>query len=305
MKTTRDSAFIYFARQLLKVKPASLSFCQAFSLGNAKEKAEGSRASGSGSGVGGGVESLISKFTGCPHLFADLARRGMDPRKERCQLSRQRVSVPSKLAQGAHRFVGDVSQWKSILVQESGQQKRIVAVGLGLPTGAGPHASGIGQAEGLDLGSDGVPEPVIKADRLDGDLNRRPVAGKVFGDLVATFCRNILSLEDHAAAIQHRRRKRGLVQIHPDGFQWARTHSYSKNRTIRSHCNSNIGFTLIELLVVIAIIALLVALLIPALARAKNVAKSTTCLSNTRQIGMAICLYVMENSGRFPQTKRT
>ena len=78
MKRIRNScqvscqAFIYVARQLLKVKPASLSFCQAFSLGNAKEKAEVSRASGSGSGVGRGVESLISKFTGCPHLFADL-----------------------------------------------------------------------------------------------------------------------------------------------------------------------------------------------------------------------------------------
>ncbi|HLX72059.1 MAG TPA: hypothetical protein VKV04_20780, partial [Verrucomicrobiae bacterium] len=43
------TAFIYVARQWLKVKSPSLSFCQAFSLGNAKEKAEGSRASGCGS----------------------------------------------------------------------------------------------------------------------------------------------------------------------------------------------------------------------------------------------------------------
>src|SRR5204862_1854594 len=128
-------------------------------------------------------------------------------------------------------------------------------------------------------------------DRLDGDLNRRPVAGKVFGDLVATFCRNILSLEDHAAAIQHRRRKRGLVQIHPDGFQWARTHSYSKNRTIRSHCNSNIGFTLLELLVVIAVVAALAALLLPSLARSKALARKVECSSNLRQLSLATHMY--------------
>src|SRR5436189_3977306 len=150
MKRIRNSsqvscqAFIYVARQLLKVKPASLSFCQAFSLGNAKEKAEGSRASGSGSGVGRGVESLISKFTGCPHLFADL------------------------------------------------------------------------------------------------------------------------------------------------------THSYSKNRTIRSHCNSNIGFTLIELLVVIAIIALLAALLLSSVSRAKASAAGTTCRNNLHQIGLGAQMYLAD-----------
>src|SRR5204862_7090957 len=90
-------AFIYVARQLLREKTPSLSFCQAFSLGNAKEKAEGSRASGSGSGVGGGVGSLISKFTGCPHLFADLARRGMDTRKERCLHTNEYVDLAGRI----------------------------------------------------------------------------------------------------------------------------------------------------------------------------------------------------------------
>jgi prepilin-type processing-associated H-X9-DG protein len=59
------------------------------------------------------------------------------------------------------------------------------------------------------------------------------------------------------------------------------------------------------LLVVIAIIAVLAALLLPALARAKESARSIQCLSQMRQLGMAVQMYADENSEEFPRSQHS
>ena len=60
------------------------------------------------------------------------------------------------------------------------------------------------------------------------------------------------------------------------------------------------GFTLVELMVVTAIIALLASLLLPALASAKDKGRRAACVSNLRQVGIAIHLYANEQEGFIP-----
>jgi prepilin-type N-terminal cleavage/methylation domain-containing protein/prepilin-type processing-associated H-X9-DG protein len=70
--------------------------------------------------------------------------------------------------------------------------------------------------------------------------------------------------------------------------------------TNRARSSPPRGFTLIELLVVIAIVAILAALLLPVLASANERGKGTACLSNLRQIGLAIRSYADDSSGDIP-----
>ena len=61
------------------------------------------------------------------------------------------------------------------------------------------------------------------------------------------------------------------------------------------------GFTLVELLAVVGIVGLLVSILIPALSMARQQANAVKCLSNLRQLGLGITLYLTDNRQTYPQ----
>jgi prepilin-type N-terminal cleavage/methylation domain-containing protein/prepilin-type processing-associated H-X9-DG protein len=72
---------------------------------------------------------------------------------------------------------------------------------------------------------------------------------------------------------------------------------FASNRSVR---RSSKGFTLIELLVVIAIIAILAAILFPVFAQAREKARQTSCLSNEKQIGLAVLMYAQDYDESYP-----
>lgn len=71
----------------------------------------------------------------------------------------------------------------------------------------------------------------------------------------------------------------------------------NKRRSLR------MGFTLVELLVVIAIIAVLIGMLLPTLNKARTSAQAISCLSNLRQVGMQINMYVLDNKQTYPPVR--
>jgi prepilin-type N-terminal cleavage/methylation domain-containing protein/prepilin-type processing-associated H-X9-DG protein len=82
-----------------------------------------------------------------------------------------------------------------------------------------------------------------------------------------------------------------LVSLHFNPEEIMKTHIVKKQGR---------GFTLIELLVVIAIIAILAAILFPVFARARENARRASCMSNLKQIGLGMMMYVQDYDEQYP-----
>ena len=78
---------------------------------------------------------------------------------------------------------------------------------------------------------------------------------------------------------------------------------YIKNSKLLQERSSRTPFTLIELLVVIAIIAILAGILMPTLGMVKERSRRTACLSNLKQIGTALEMYIDRNNGVLPSCR--
>lgn len=85
--------------------------------------------------------------------------------------------------------------------------------------------------------------------------------------------------------------------------RWILAKSAGKLQALGPHSLATVAFSLIELLVVISIVAILAAILLPALGLVKSAARTSTCQSNLRQMGIGTAMYVGENEGILPPSR--
>src|SRR5205823_8813212 len=93
--------------------------------------------------------------------------------------------------------------------------------------------------------------------------------------------------------------ERALLTVRAPGAEGAAAPHSQRRRSCMRKVRKP-AFTLIELLVVIAIIAILAAILFPVFAQAREKARMTTCVSNMRQIGTSLMMYVQDYDETYP-----
>jgi prepilin-type N-terminal cleavage/methylation domain-containing protein/prepilin-type processing-associated H-X9-DG protein len=114
-----------------------------------------------------------------------------------------------------------------------------------------------------------------------GGMQERPI-------LVRSVLHHVYTMKQHVSGTIVRRK--------------ARLGSNSVSHTERTTMmrRGKLGFTLIELLVVIAIIAILAAILFPVFAQAREKARAISCISNMKQVGTGLAMYVQDYDEQFP-----
>ena len=119
-------------------------------------------------------------------------------------------------------------------------------------------------------------------------------------DLAKSFGRTTLSCQCPSVRAQNHGRRRRLEQVLANCLDRDSVYHRTKGQTTCPPHRDRTGFTLIELMVVIAITAILVAVLLSVLSRAKVRAKQNECLSNLKQINLAIRLYSDDYADSLP-----
>jgi len=166
----------------------------------------------------------------------------------------------------------------------------------------------------VDDGLKQIPEPPVKAHRLDGHTVRPGQRAEILGDLRPTLAgqltkrdlagSRVQASDGHRIAMQINADAKlvvdGRVQLNHDnvlhvGVNEKPNHRHRNRRQKPLH-----GFTLIELLVVISIVSLLISILLPALASARRSARSVICANQLKQLSTLGMMYANDNDDYLP-----